>query len=363
MILLYGATGYTGKLVVRELLKRKVRFAIGGRNPAKLVELKDKIAKERGKDVPVFVISPDEFDYFKPSEKFSAVLNCAGPFGRIARKIVKFSVENSCHYVDISGESVWAFEVKNEFSERAKEKGIVLSVGCAWETVAGEVCVSNLLSKLRKNKKKPSRVVLVYLADFSMSQGTLRSSFDILRGGAFIWKNGSFSKVKPLERMIEFEEFSRKFLAFNISTADIVNVSHIVEKIFPDCEFEVMFATSFARGKMMRDLLRAFEKLLEIEFFYKLLDFAVSKLYRGPSGGKVRASAIALAFLSDGSLSDKFVLPAKDPYGFTAHILAKAGERIEKGKVKGSGYVPPSQAFGFSLRDFQGFLEGEQKSG
>jgi short subunit dehydrogenase-like uncharacterized protein len=88
-IAVYGATGYTGKLVARELARRELDFVLSGRSAGKLRAL----ASDLGGDPPVRAASLDDRDALRHVlGDCAAVINCAGPFMRYGEPVVRAAV-------------------------------------------------------------------------------------------------------------------------------------------------------------------------------------------------------------------------------------------------------------------------------
>ena len=105
-IILYGATGFTGKLCAEYLRDNypEIKWAIAGRDSQKLNDLKNTL----NLNCDIYVASGDDkesIDNFV--SKTRVVLSTAGPFARYSNLIVKSCVENKTHYTDITGENHW----------------------------------------------------------------------------------------------------------------------------------------------------------------------------------------------------------------------------------------------------------------
>ena len=104
-IILYGATGFTGKRSVEYFQKhaaKTVKWAIAGRNKQKLLALKE--ALKLSVDVLVAdALNRDEIDFLVKQTKI--ILTTAGPYALYGSNIIASCAHNGVHYVDITGES------------------------------------------------------------------------------------------------------------------------------------------------------------------------------------------------------------------------------------------------------------------
>src|SRR3954464_8924375 len=103
-IAVYGASGYTGKLVLRELVRRGLPHIVAGRSAARLRAA----AAQAGTLAPVRAAALDDRDALRHLlGDCAAVINCAGPFTRWGEAVVRAAVETGTHYLDTTGEQLF----------------------------------------------------------------------------------------------------------------------------------------------------------------------------------------------------------------------------------------------------------------
>jgi len=99
-IAVYGATGFTGGLIARELKRAGAEFLIAGRDRGKL----EALSAELG-GVPAAAVSLDDQAGLREMlEPCSVVVACAGPFSLHGEPVVAAAVETGTHYLDTTGE-------------------------------------------------------------------------------------------------------------------------------------------------------------------------------------------------------------------------------------------------------------------
>lgn len=98
-LLIYGAYGYTGQLVVAEALRQGLRPVIAGRDAARLKEM----SRDLGLAARVFSLD-DPAVTCQALEGHHAVLHCAGPFHATSRPMADACLATGTHYLDITGE-------------------------------------------------------------------------------------------------------------------------------------------------------------------------------------------------------------------------------------------------------------------
>ena len=98
--LLYGANGYTGKLIARLSKERGLRPILAGRDQKAIEQL----AAEHGLEQRVFALD-DSAALDAALREVSVVLHCAGPFSRTSQPMVDACMRTKTHYLDITGEA------------------------------------------------------------------------------------------------------------------------------------------------------------------------------------------------------------------------------------------------------------------
>lgn len=118
--LIYGANGYTGRLIAREAVRCGLRPILAGRSNEDLELL------ARGLDLPVRVFKLDDQSRIVSALlDVNLVLNCAGPFSATAQAIIQGCLQAKVHYLDVTGE-IDVFEKAQMQHEAAQAAGIVI---------------------------------------------------------------------------------------------------------------------------------------------------------------------------------------------------------------------------------------------
>ena len=137
-ILLYGATGYSGRLIAAEGEYRGrtdggCRMILAARDRNEL----SKVAAPLGMEWRCFGLDhPEEVVRHLEDLGVDVVLNAAGPFGQTAERLAQAAIAARCHYVDINGEVEWAHRVEacGDFvipSDRVEGRALVLGFSYA----------------------------------------------------------------------------------------------------------------------------------------------------------------------------------------------------------------------------------------
>ena len=137
-IIIFGATGFTGELCAKFMSQRysDVPIAIAGRNAEKLKKIKEK------NNLSFPVIVADAFDVKaldRMCKDTEVVLSTAGPYHKYGSELLKACVKNSCHYVDITGESFWVKDMIEKHHKEAEDKGLRIINACGFDSAPSDL--------------------------------------------------------------------------------------------------------------------------------------------------------------------------------------------------------------------------------
>ena len=139
-LIVYGATGFTGRLVAEHLLERgddAMRWAIAGRSAEKLARVGSEIGAD---DVPVVVAdSSDPASLQRMAEATTTVISTVGPYARWGMPVVEACVEAGTDYVDLTGEPQFVRRTVDAHHERARETGARIVHSCGFDSIPSDI--------------------------------------------------------------------------------------------------------------------------------------------------------------------------------------------------------------------------------
>jgi short subunit dehydrogenase-like uncharacterized protein len=141
-VVVYGASGYTGRLVCEYLREFNVPFVAAGRDKARIAEA---LATVPGIDTVEHEIVEVAHDVQPLAELFAAasvVCNTVGPFAEFGREVVEACLAAGTHYLDTTGEQDWLIDCDENYGSRMAERGLLLSPGLAQMYTTGEIAAS-----------------------------------------------------------------------------------------------------------------------------------------------------------------------------------------------------------------------------
>ena len=210
-ILIYGATGYTGKLVAMQARETHLSFEVAGRNGPQVTALAEQL------DVPCRIFALDDPETIIASlAGVTAVLNCAGPFASTARPLMEACIACGVHYLDITAEYK-VYALAEAWSERAAAAGVMLLPGVGWDVVPSDCLAMYLAAKV----DQPQSLRIALQVANSMSRGSTTSVGEILGVGLLVRAEGTIV-AKPDAAPARFDFGAGLLDSVPLSLGDLV---------------------------------------------------------------------------------------------------------------------------------------------
>ncbi|NPD03763.1 NAD(P)H-binding protein [Nocardioides sp. zg-1308] len=147
-VVVYGASGYTGRLICEYLREHHVPFVAAGRSQEKLESsLAHNVAGVETADYEVRKVEHDVESIAELLDGASVVLNTVGPFSTLGPTVVEAALRAGVHYTDTTGEQDWLMACDEQWGERYAEAGLLLSPGIAQMYTTGEIAAQLCLEK------------------------------------------------------------------------------------------------------------------------------------------------------------------------------------------------------------------------
>jgi len=139
-VVVYGASGYTGRLVCEFLRQYGIPFTAAGRNAEKLKQVMESVPGIETADYDVVAVDNNEEALTELLTGRQVVCNIVGPFERYGEPVVKAALNANCHYIDTTGEPAFVKQIVESYSDAFKEKGLLLSPCVAYMYLPAEIC-------------------------------------------------------------------------------------------------------------------------------------------------------------------------------------------------------------------------------
>jgi short subunit dehydrogenase-like uncharacterized protein len=257
--LLYGANGYTGRLVVQHAAEYGLQPILAGRNAIEIQAM----SNEFGFPYRVFDLS-DTMKLEEALREVTVVLNAAGPFADTADVMIEACIRTGTHYLDINGD-IQVFETIKAYDKLARENNIMLLPGVGFDVVPTD-CMALYLKK--KMPDATGLKLAFATIGGGLSHGTAMTVINKLGEGGAERINGRIVKT-PLGAKGMWVDFggSRHFVmsipwgdvstaGFTTSIPNITSYTAIPRSVYTALRFQRMF-NWLLRTNFIRNILRA----------------------------------------------------------------------------------------------------------
>jgi len=148
-VVVYGASGYTGRLVCEYLREHNIGFVAAGRS-------KDRLANAMEHNVPGIETADYEIAEVDHSTESltklltgaKVLINTVGPFTEYGHEAVQACLSAGCHYTDTTGEQDWMIDAEARYGAEFAAAGLLLSPGVAQMYTTGEIAAQIALEQL-----------------------------------------------------------------------------------------------------------------------------------------------------------------------------------------------------------------------
>jgi short subunit dehydrogenase-like uncharacterized protein len=339
-IVVYGATGFTGKLVAAELQRRGADFTIAGRSAEKLRPLAARLG-----EVPFTAAPLDDPAALRALlEPAAAVIACAGPFAEHGEPVLAAAADTGTHYVDTTGEQPFMKMVFDAYGDRAARNGAALVTGMGFDYVPGD-----LIASLAAEGMGPlEEIVIAYwVRGFSATRGTTRSTLGIMAGDDEVWRDGAwrpgprsadggrwdFGAPIGEQRTLRYPAGEQITVPRHVETANVRTM--LSGMMLPQRLMPLVPLTMPVLGLALRTPLRQVAGAL------------IDRMPEGPSDEdrrKARFTVCAEARAAGGTRRRASV-SGPDVYGLTAVTTVEGALRAAAPGFDRSGALAPAQAF------------------
>jgi short subunit dehydrogenase-like uncharacterized protein len=190
--LLYGAYGYTGRLIAQQAKDRGYDPVLAGRSAEKLVPLAEKLDL----DYRVFNLK-DEENILSIIKEFDLVFHAAGPYKYTSSPMLKACLKGNTNYLDITGE-IPVLEQNFKYDARAKKNDITIISGVGFDVVPTD-CLAKYVSDKLPN---PTSLEIGIVSTSDLSPGTIKTMLEYSDIGQLVRRDG---KLIPLEKKYQRE--------------------------------------------------------------------------------------------------------------------------------------------------------------
>jgi short subunit dehydrogenase-like uncharacterized protein len=345
-IVLFGATGYTGRLAAESLVARGARPVLAARSAERVRALADELG---GLETAVADVARPE-SLHELLERGDVMLTTVGPFVRYGESAVQAAIARGAHYIDSTGEPPFIRAIFERFGGGAQ------SAGCGLLTAFGNDWVPGNLAgalALREAGEQAARVEVAYLLTGQgnrPSGGTAASLAAVMTEPGFAWRGGRIVTEPAARRVREFEARGKTRPAVSVASTE----HYALPRVAPGLrEVDVYLGWFGGMSRPMQAMSIGTSYLTRIPGAKGLIDALVSRAVKGSSGGpdaaeraKSGSHYVARAYDGGGRQLAEVLLEGPNGYTITAELLAWGAETAAAGGLKGTGALGPVDGFG-----------------
>lgn len=330
--MIYGANGYTGRLIAKEACLKGLRPILAGRNPRKIQLMAQRL------NLPWCCFNLRNPETIASClEQVDLVLNCAGPFTATSVPLAKACLKTGTDYLDITGE-VEVFEYIHALDEKARHAGVVLCPGAGFDLIPTD-CLAAMLKKIMPDAKY---LALGFDAKGPVSPGTAKTIIEGFKYGGMIRKNGILKAVTLAYKVRKIDFGSGVKPAATISWGDVSTAFYSTG--IPNIEVYVALSD---RLIMALKVLRFFRPFMALEPAQRLLKKIAGIYLKGPSVEQRKALRVRLWGEVTGSSGNSVQAYLSTAGGYDVTIFGALGivkKLLEK--RPDPGVYTPSQLMG-----------------
>ena len=343
-IVLFGATGYTGRLTAEALVARGAAPLLAGRSADRLAALSDELS---GLETAVA-------DVDRPASVRAIVghgdvlVATVGPFVRFGAPAVEAAIANRAAYLDSTGEPAFIRRVFEDYGPQAAGAGVGLVTAFGYDWVPGNLAGG---LALREAGEAAVRVDLGYFftGGGGMSGGTRATTALGALEPAFVWRRG-IKTERTAARMRSFEVKGRDRPAVSVGSSEHFALPRIHPQL---AEVNAYLGWFGGASRALQAFSLLSSGVARVPGARAGMQALAARFVKGSTGGpdadarsRSGSYVVAEAYGADGELLSEARLAGINGYDFTARLLAWGAERALHGGLSREGALGPVEAFG-----------------
>jgi short subunit dehydrogenase-like uncharacterized protein len=357
-LIVYGASGFTGRLIADYLGKRGIKkWAMGGRSLEKLAAVRDELGLAA--DTPLVAANSDDALALKAlCERTRVVITTVGPYQAYGDKLVAACAATGTDYVDLCGEPGWMRAMIDAHHETAQKSGARIVFSCGFDSIPFDLGVWFLQEESRKAFGKPSPRVKgrVRKMQGGVSGGTAASLIETMKAVArdpslltllkspFALTPGFEGPDQPLGLMPEYDSatgtWAAPFIMATINTKNVHRTNFLLDHAWgKDFVYDEMIMTS--PGEAGKAIAEAMAAALQVA---NPFGDNPPKPGEGPSKDVREAGFYEILYIgetAEGQSIRASVGGKEDPgYASTSKMIAESALTLLETKTKGGVFTP-----------------------
>ncbi len=332
-LLVYGATGYTGKLIARAAVKAGLSVVLGGRDEGRLRTLASELALD---DVRVASLD-DPRGLDRAFRGVRAVLNAAGPFRATAEPVIEACLREKVNYLDVTGEAS-VIDAISRRDREAKSRDVMLMPSVGFDVVPSDC----LALHVTRRASAPVRLFIGLSGLDLLTRGSARTIAQQVGDPVWVRRGGVLGRVPPgsVARELDYGAGLRKSIA--VTWGDVVSAYYSTG--VPDI---TVYSEATPAVRMHHALIRSFGWAIPLTPWRQMLEAGTEWMPEGPSDfERMTRQTIIVAEVedADGRVFSSRIRTA-DAYSVTAMTATAIASRLLAGDLR-PGFQTPARVYG-----------------
>jgi short subunit dehydrogenase-like uncharacterized protein len=369
-VIIYGASGFTGRLVAEYLQAEygssNLKWAMAGRNAEKLAAVRDEMGVPASVEI-VTANSNDPESLAAMAARAKAIITTVGPYQLYGEPLLKACAEGGTDYVDLCGEPAWMHDMIHQYGDVAAKSGARIVLSCGFDSIPFDLGVYFLQRHAIANHGGPAQRVRCRVRGMkgTFSGGTAASFMETMKRAQkqpeiLGWLKDPFSlspsagpEQPPIHKPIEEKDlgsWATPFIMASINTKNVHRSNALLEH---------MYGADFQYGEMvLTGPGEQGEKLAKGMATANPFGDNPPKPGEGPSKHERETGSYDVMFVGDAADGARVIVGVKgdkDPgYGSTSKMIAEAAltlvQNVDR-TTTGGGVYTPAPAMGDALLD------------
>jgi short subunit dehydrogenase-like uncharacterized protein len=332
--MIYGVTGYTGRLALRTALEAGHHPVVAGRN----AEAVERVASEHGVEARVFALG-DRPRAVEALRDVDAVFCAAGPYSATAAPMVEACLEAGTHYVDVTAENA-VFEHLQSLDARAQAAGVMLLPGLG----AGGAPTDCLAAHLKLRLPDATELAFYGGSLEVVSRGTAKSAMEAVHLPTQVRRNGV---LVPLEAPLRVTTW------IDGEPLDSVTVP-LCDVLVAGWSSGIPNITTFVEEtgavKQMSGVPGWLKRMLATRLGQRIVKWQLDRGVEGPTDAQRAAGVYRNFAIARTAVGEAVAAVARGPEGYTLTALSAIDATLRAARGEGEpGYQTASSAFGPSF--------------
>ncbi len=184
-VIVFGATGFTGRQAVRALVHRAatrpLRWAVAGRNLERLRGAIHDMVPAAAAQPGIVIADAEQLDSLQALAAQTAVLlNLAGPYALTGEAVVQACIAQGTHHLDLTGETFWVRQLIERHHRAAQRAQVKIIMSCGYEALPFDLATLWAAQQLRQRTGEACREIKLVV---SFTGKRITSPNDAVSGG------------------------------------------------------------------------------------------------------------------------------------------------------------------------------------